>query len=116
MVHSPCISRTFFGAPRYAKHFLRWGVEARDLVRARVGVVPGRILHLWHGDVRDRRYWQREREFSSLDFDPDRDLVIDENGLWNWSHEAPKQLRAWSEDLFHTRNEDGELESAPTPQ
>lgn len=116
MIRSPCIPRTFLGSPRYADHFLRWGVEARDLVRARVGVVPGRILHLWHGDLRNRRYWQREREFCGFNFDPERDLEVDENGLWTWSQEASKPLRVWAESLFGSRDEDGELASAAALQ
>jgi hypothetical protein len=109
MVHSPCIGRTFSGAQRYADHFLRWGLKARDLARSSVGVVPGRILHLWHGDLRDRRYGLREREFCGLNFDPDKHLEVGENGLWKWSDEAPKPLRVWAENLFRVRNEDGEL-------
>ena len=59
--------------------------SARDIVNSRMGVVPGRILHLWHGDLADRRYADREREFRRLGLDPKAHLRHDENGLWEWS-------------------------------
>jgi hypothetical protein len=108
MVKSPCMRHTFAGSQAYAEHFFRWGIAARDAVGARLGVVPGRILHLWHGDLADRRYGDREREFRQLGFDPDRDLRLDANELWEWSDEAPDLIRSWTSELFHKRNEDGE--------
>lgn len=112
MKNSPCMTHTFRGSPEYARHFLRWGFAARDLVGAKLGVVPGRILHLWHGDLVDRRYADREREFRRLGFDPDKHLELDESGLWKWSEAAPEQLRAWADSSFHHRNEDGEKNNA----
>src|SRR5437868_1319173 len=116
MAKSPCMRHTFHGSPEYAKHFFSWGIAARDIVGARLGVVPGRILHLWHGDLADRRYADRERAFRRLGFDPDAHLRHDENGLWEWSKEAPDTLRAWADGSFHHRNEDGAAKSAvPVP-
>jgi hypothetical protein len=112
MMKSPCIAHTFRGAPAYADHFMKWGVEVRDLVGARLGVVPGRILHLWHGDLVDRRYGGLEREFRMLHFDPDAHIRKAANGLWEWSDQAPQRLKDWADDLFHGRNEDGERPSA----
>ena len=116
MMKSPCMRHTFRGSPDYAAHFLRWGISARDLVGARLGVVPGRILHLWHGDLVDRRYADREREFRRLEFNPDSHLRLDENGLWEWSADAPDTLKAWADGSFHQRNEDGERKSLPNAQ
>lgn len=107
MRKSPCMVHTFHGSPAYADHFFRWAIGARDLVAGKLGVVPGRILHLWHGDLEDRRYRDREIQFRSMDFDPDAYLKLDDNGLWEWSDEAPDQLRMWADNSFH-RNEDGD--------
>ena len=107
MKNSPCIVHTFHGSPEYAAHFLRWGIRARDVVRSKVGVVPGRVLHLWHGDLADRRYGDREREFRRLNFNPEADLRLDKSGLWEWSDQAPDHLRAWADHSFQ-RNEDGD--------
>jgi hypothetical protein len=104
---SPCLQRVFASQPRFAHHFAAWGTNARDLVDGRLGVVPGRLLHLWHGDVADRRYSKLNVEFRRFDFDPERDLRLDENGLWEWS-EAPQELRHWASEMFRLRKEDGD--------
>lgn len=116
MANSPCTRHTFHGSPDYAAHFLRWGIQARDVVGGKLGVVPGRVLHLWHGDLADRRYGDREREFRALNFNPERDLRLDENGLWEWSDAAPDLIRSWTNNSFEQRNEDGERPSAVVPQ
>ena len=105
---SPCVHYTFGGADRYAEHFVRWGKAARDLVGGRIGVVAGQIRHLWHGELAERSYHTRERHFRTLGFDPDAHLKHDENGMFEWSAEAPAELRAWAQNLFASRNEDGE--------
>jgi hypothetical protein len=115
MRNSPCMVHTFRGSMDYAAHFIRWAISARDVVRSKVGVVPGRILHLWHGDLADRRYADREREFRRLEFDPDGDLRLDKSGLWEWSDEAPDHLRAWADNSFH-RNEDGDSKTSQAEQ
>jgi hypothetical protein len=107
MKQSPCLVHTFGQSRAYADHFLRWAMPTRDLVGARLGVVPGRILHLWHGDLEDRRYRDREVQFRRLGFDPRVHLRLDDNGLWEWSDEAPDTLKAWADNSFH-RNEDGD--------
>lgn len=115
IANSPCMRHTFRGSPDYANHFLRWGVSARNVVAGKLGVVPGRILHLWHGDLADRRYADREREFRALNFNPERDLRFDQSELWEWSDAAPETVRAWTNNSFQHRNEDGERPTAPVP-
>ena len=39
MARSPCMPHTFARSRQYAEHFRNWGVAARDLVGAKVGVV-----------------------------------------------------------------------------
>ena len=109
MMKSPCMRHTFFGSPEYAEHFLPLGDSARDVVKAKMRGRPRRILHLWHGDLADRRYADRERAFRRLGLDPKKHLRLDANGLWEWSEEAPASLRAWADGSFHHRNEDGKL-------
>jgi len=115
MANSPCMRHVFHGAAHYSEHFIRWGIRARDLAGAKIGVVPGRILHLWHGDLEDRAYGERLRQFRALGFNPDLHLRHDEGGMLEWSDEAPAHLKTWCEDMFHGRNEDGERKAAPNP-
>ncbi|MCL6728717.1 hypothetical protein [Sphingomonas hankyongi] len=107
MRHSPCIGRMIGPQQKYLKHFFTWAVKARDLVHGKVGVVPGDLLHLWHGDLVNRRYTELNNEFKTFDFDPDRDLRFDESGLWEWK-DASEELRAWASEMFWLRREDGD--------
>jgi hypothetical protein len=113
MANSPCMRHVFTGAPKYSEHFIRWGVKARDLAGGKIGVVPGRILHMWHGDPEDRAYGERLRQFRVLGFDPDKHLRHGEGGMLEWTDEAPAQIKQWCLDMFHGRNEDGERKAAP---
>ena len=107
LIHSPCIRRVIGPQQIYGEHFFQWAIQARDLVGGRIGVVPGRVLHLWHGDLVDRRYSDMNQQFKTFAFDPDRHLRHDANGLWEWN-EAPDELRKWASDFFWLRREDGE--------
>lgn len=109
---SPCIPHMIGPSPAYGRHFVQWAIKARDAVGGKLGVVPGRILHLWHGDLGDRRYALMNKQFMSFGFDPDAHIRVGPDGLWEWSG-APERMRQWARDLFHSRNEDGDQTSAP---
>jgi hypothetical protein len=103
------------GAQRaYRAHFFTWAMKARDLVGGKLGAVPGNLLHLWHGDLVNRRYSELNDEFKTFDFDPDQHLRYAENGLWEWA-DAPAEMRKWASDLFWMRREDGDPD-APLQQ
>lgn len=87
-------------------HYLAWARPFHATVRARVRSISGRIYHLWHGDLRDRRYRERHTGFSSFDFDPSADLAMDDSGVWRWSSAKP-EMHAFVRDYFHSRREDG---------
>jgi hypothetical protein len=107
MMNSPCMARMIRGQQHYLRHFYTWATKARDLVGGRLGVVPGKLLHLWHGDVVDRRYSEMNEQFGTFDFQPERHLRFDEQGLWEWN-EAPESLQQWASDFFALRREDGD--------
>ncbi len=111
---SPCLPHMIGPSAAYAQHFVRWAVKARDFVGGKLGVVPGRILHLWHGDLGDRQYALHNRKFMTFGFDPDLHIKVGSDGLWHWSG-APTEMREWARELFETRNEDGERALAPEP-
>jgi hypothetical protein len=90
---------------------LPFGGSASD---GKLGVVPGNLLHLWHGDLVDRRYAEMNQQFATFDFNPNRDLRHDENGLWEWNEASP-ELQKWATDFFWIRREDGDPD-APLQQ
>lgn len=108
MVHSPCLMPLVGDKTPYARHFWRWAVRARDLVDGRIGYVPGSVLHLWHGEIANRRYNENKRELLAADFDPDRHLRRGAEGLHEWSDDAPQSLRIWTTENFRNRREDGD--------
>jgi hypothetical protein len=55
--------------PGARTRFLAWAHQAADATRGRVGVVPGRISHLYHGTLADRQYVMRNRVLRQHDFD-----------------------------------------------
>ena len=105
---SRCIPAMIGTDTKYANHFGRWAVNMHNLCLGSLGHIPGRVLHLWHGSLADRRYFTRNQDFKKFDFDPDRHLRQGDSGLWEWA-EASELIRAWSSDLFYSRNEDGHL-------
>jgi hypothetical protein len=91
---------------RQAEHYLRWAEPWHEAVRGRAGVLDGTLLHLWHGDVEDRGYRERHDVLHRHDFDPSRDIALDDNGSWRWSTDKPgmhDSVRAY----FAARREDG---------
>jgi hypothetical protein len=75
----PCIAQTF---TEVADEVWQW---SHDFYRAvggapdRIGFVPGDLYHIWHGEVADRQYLHRIRDFM-----PQAKKIWkkDRNGLW----------------------------------
>jgi hypothetical protein len=106
---STCVDRIIGAANRHRAYFADWCRAVYPRVRARVGFVPGAVLHLWHGEVADRRYVDRNRELAGFGFDPATDVRIGEGGCWEWASKKPK-LHRWAADYFGRRREDGNTE------
>jgi hypothetical protein len=90
---------------RRARHFLGWARPYFEAVRGRVDAIPGRLFHLWHGDLVNRRYQERFRILEG--FDPYADVTLDPEGVWRWSSDKP-ELHAAVRAYFAKRNEDGD--------
>jgi len=92
-------------SPQY-RHFMRWARSFHEIVKSRIGMVPGDIYNLWHGELLNRRYLPRHAILTEHDFDPDRDIVIDEHGCLRWNSDKPA-LHEAVRDYFMSRQEDG---------
>lgn len=90
--------------PRRAEHYLAWARPFSEAVQRRVGYVPGRIFHLWHGELKHRQYVERHSWLES--FDPFTDIARDRNDCWRWYSDKP-DLHARFRRYFETRHEDG---------
>jgi hypothetical protein len=96
------------------QHYLRWAERLHTVVQGRIGMVPGDIFNLWHGELLDRRYMPRHEILVSHDFDPDRDIAVDEHGSLRWNSDKPA-LHATVRDYFRGRQEDGRHNEGPAP-
>ena len=101
-----CIVKQLIGTPARYAHYCAWAVRAYDACRGEVGCVPGTLLHLWHGDDKNRKYVERQDKLNRLDFDPAADIRVDAAGCWEWCSNKPA-LRQWAIDYFNCRKEDG---------
>ncbi len=70
-----------------------------------VDYLPVEIYHLWHGSVKDRAYTTRDLIFKKFDFDPKKDIALN-NNVWEWSTDKPDFHQAII-DYFQNRKEDG---------
>jgi hypothetical protein len=104
---SACVDRIIGVANRHRSYFLDWCKAVYPRVRARVGFVPGAVLHLWHGEVGDRRYVDRNRELAGFGFDPAADVRVGADGCWEWASRKPG-LHRWAAEYFGRRLEDGD--------
>jgi hypothetical protein len=92
--------------PRRTEHYLAWALPFFERVRSRVGYIPGRIYHLWHGDLVNRSYPKRHALFARFDFDPFTDIAVDQNGCWRWSS-GKTEIHSFLRQYFESRKEDG---------
>ncbi|MCB1503327.1 MAG: hypothetical protein KDK07_26730 [Bauldia sp.] len=75
--------------PAEAAHFAAWAEPFSAAVAGRVGFLDTDILHLWHGDLASRAYFERHRDFAPFAFDPTRDIAIGADGAWVWNSHRP---------------------------
>jgi hypothetical protein len=111
---SNCIERILGGNTRHKAHFVAWCRRIYKDVRARVGRVPGTLLHLWHGDMNNRRYVLRNQELALFEFDPATDIRIGSSGCWEWNSDKP-DLHKWAVNYYAQRREDGEMHPHAPP-
>ncbi|NVZ62964.1 hypothetical protein HX867_12805 [Pseudomonas gingeri] len=103
-----CIRNALKHDPRQIDHLKAWGRRFHQRVQGRLGVVPGRIRHLWHGDAVNRRYFLRMHDITDLGFDPWTDLQIVPGAPLEWAAGMDKPgLRQYFANYFASRHEDG---------
>jgi hypothetical protein len=108
---SRCIARIIGSNNKHLAFFRTWSRGLYKDVRARVSAVPGRLVHLWHGEMANRRYVLRNQELAAFGFDPAGDVKVGASGCWEWSSDK-RDLHQWARRYFELRREDeGEPEN-----
>lgn len=91
---------------RQIDHYLGWAQPFHRAVNGSVGFIDGRVLHLWHGDLKNRKYAERHEGLSRFAFDPFSDIVLDPSGCWRWNGSKP-EMHEYVRAYFESRKEDG---------
>ena len=87
----------------YKQHALNY---EKQMKRFRVGYVPGVIRHHYHGSKKNRGYENRWKILINHEYDPDKHVTHDENGLLIPTTECPKAMLQEIRDYFFSRLED----------
>jgi len=101
-----CVKRIVGKNDSFFNHYLNWSKNIYNSIRSKVAYVDGQLFHLWHGDVSNRKYVDRERLLEGHRFDPFKDVELDNNNCWKWRHNN-KELIEWAQQYFALRKEDG---------
>lgn len=91
--------------PRCRLHVDDYMQRLHSLVQGDVGVVPGIVSHLWHGDRVRRRYRERHQVLARRRYDPTEDVRLGANGLLEWATDKP-DLHESVYGYFKQRKED----------
>lgn len=88
-----------------AEHdYLDWRYKLR---RFKIGHIDTEMYHMWHGDLVDRKYYERIWMLRNHEFNPALDLVTNSCGMYEFAGNKP-QLERRVLDYFTGRKEDGE--------
>lgn len=90
------------------KSFLEKLKDYEALVRIHklnLSYINGTILHHWHGRLEDRKYVERWNIFYKHSYNPDKDIVYNDEGLINLTAEG-KRMEQDIIEYFIGRNED----------
>ena len=80
-------------------------VERPGAIQRNIGFTSGSLIHSWHGRFQDRKYVERWAILSQCDYNPDTDIKVDWQGLYQF--DMPKhRLRDLLRMYFLERNED----------
>jgi hypothetical protein len=105
-IASDCVLRKMHYKSSLVAHYQQWATRFYGAVQGRVGVVRGDVHHLWHGELQNRKYFDRHDVLDELGYDPVRDVDVLPNQPLEWSAHADQKLRAWLRSYFLERKED----------
>ncbi len=83
----------------------RWVKNMYERTNSNIYFTQGQILHLWHGQIDNRKYHSRLFLFKRAGFNPNKDIKIDNQGLYSWT-ENNKKFRKTVRAYFYARKED----------
>ena len=85
--------------------YLDWANRIHPRVTDGLGFIDQEIDHLWHGSLENRRGGERHRGLSAIGFDPNTDIRLNQNQVWEWATDR-QELHRYVHDYFLSRQED----------
>jgi hypothetical protein len=95
--------------PNFKRKLLTFQTRVEKTIRQDVGFTPGSIVHYFHGKKKNRKYAERWSVLTKNQFDPERDIKKDWQGVWHLvDHGTPRSisLRDDIRAYFRQRSED----------
>jgi hypothetical protein len=71
-----CVTSYFGKNKHFSDHYMRWGRSVYSKVRSKIAYCKGTILHLWHGDLQNRKYKERDKIFEQININPMKDIIF----------------------------------------
>lgn len=94
-----------YASPGYTRALETWDGRCQEFIKRNVGYVPGLVNHYYHGSRRARKYNERWQILQKHGYDPELDLKLDSQGLYQWTSRCP-DLEYDIRRYFATRHED----------
>jgi hypothetical protein len=91
--------------PQQTQRYLAWAEPFHESVSGNVSLIEGDLLHLWHGNRPNRRFYERHSGLAPYHFDPYSDIARSDSGCWRWNTDKPA-LHDYVRDYFSARQED----------
>ena len=84
-------------------HWNKWAKNANEVIGGNISFVEEEIYHMYHGELKDRRYTKRWRSLAELGYNPYTDIKQDECSPIDWSDTASKELKESVKDYINTK-------------
>lgn len=91
------------------KRQYEWSLRAYQEVKNSMYYASGDIFHLWHGSAKNRGYDTQNQILKLTNFDPNRDVTINKDGILEWATNND-EVRFRLNEYFFAREERGQLE------
>lgn len=89
----------------WRQSYLRWAAKFYQAIHANIGYVEGDVTHLYHGTYADRQYIERWMILSKNRYNPEEDIRLNSNKIWEWASDKP-DLHEDVAKYFADRKED----------
>jgi hypothetical protein len=100
-----CVKKIIGDNPAFHNHYLNWSKKIYPSIQSKLSYTDGTLLHLWHGDINNRKYSDGERVLEKFMFNPSTDLQLNRHNCWKWNHKN-KDFKDWAKEYFVLRKED----------